>query len=69
MKSHENNRYLKHSHRKLPLSKNAGIKAAAGKYIAFLDSDDEYRPDYVEKRIMKANYISQVLFLNNFPDL
>ena len=57
MKANKNIRYLKHSNRKLSLSKNAGIKAAGGKYIAFLDSDDEYKPDYLEKRVefMDAN--------------
>lgn len=49
MKHHENIRYIKHSNRKLSLSKNVGIAASAGKYIAFLDSDDEYQPDYLEK--------------------
>ncbi|MEI9945448.1 MAG: glycosyltransferase family A protein [Chitinophagaceae bacterium] len=58
MKNHENIRYLKHTNRKLSLSKNAGIKAAIGKFIAFLDSDDEYKPDYIEKR---------VAFMENFP--
>ena len=51
MESHENIRYIKHTNRKLSLSKNAGIQAACGKYIAFLDSDDEYKMDYLEKRV------------------
>ncbi len=57
LRSHSNIRFIKHSNRKLSLSKNAGIKAAAGQFIAFLDSDDEYKPDYLEKRVdyMKAN--------------
>jgi len=57
MKMHENIRYIKHTNRKLSLSKNAGIKAAIGKFTAFLDSDDEYKPDYLEKRVkfMESN--------------
>lgn len=32
------------------LSRNEGIKAAAGKYISFLDDDDEYFPEKIEKQ-------------------
>ena len=51
IKSHENIRYIKHSNRKPPLSLNAGILASCGKYIAFLNSDDEYKTDFLLKRI------------------
>lgn len=51
MQVHQNIRYLRHSNRNVSLTKNAGILAATGDYIAFLDSDDAYLPDYLEKRI------------------
>ncbi len=51
VKQHANIRYMKHSNRKTSLSKNVGLMAAAGDFIGFLDSDDEYLPDFIEKRI------------------
>lgn len=33
------------------LSRNEGIKFASGKYVAFLDDDDEYLPSKVEKQL------------------
>lgn len=47
----ENIRYLRHSNRKLPLTLNAGILAAAGEFITFLGSDDEYKPNHLQIRI------------------
>jgi glycosyltransferase involved in cell wall biosynthesis len=47
---YENVRYLRHSNRKLPLTRNAGIKCSAGRYITFLDTDDLYEPEHLLRR-------------------
>lgn len=47
----ENIRYLKHSNRKPALSTNVGILASCGEYLAFMGSDDEYKPDHLKLRV------------------
>jgi len=57
---HNNIKIIRQKNMKLPISRNNGISASTGKYITFLDSDDEYEPDHLFKRV---NY------LNNQPEI
>jgi len=47
---HSNVKYIKHSNRNTPLSLNTGIRLSSGKYVTFLDSDDEYSREHLEIR-------------------
>jgi glycosyltransferase involved in cell wall biosynthesis len=51
LKSNGNFKYIRHSNRKHPLSLNTGICSSSGKFITFLDSDDEYLPGHLMQRI------------------
>lgn len=43
-------RYLRHETNKgLPAGRNTGIDVARGRYVAFLDDDDEWRPEKLER--------------------
>jgi glycosyltransferase involved in cell wall biosynthesis len=49
--SYENIKVFQQENMKLPLSRNKGIELSKGKYITFLDSDDEYVNDHLLKRV------------------
>lgn len=56
--SKKNIKYIhipKKDHKNGNYARNLGIKASIGKYIAFLDDDDEWYPDKIEKQVAKIN--------------
>ena len=50
LESNNKIKYLKKVHSGEALTKNEGIWSSAGKYVSFLDSDDEYDPLHLETR-------------------
>lgn len=49
---HEDRHYWRHEERKgLSAARNTGIARSSGDYIAFLDDDDEWKPECIEKRV------------------
>ncbi|MGE4559136.1 MAG: glycosyltransferase family 2 protein [Desulfobulbus sp.] len=61
VESFNNLRYIRHEANKgLPATRNTGINASNGEYIAILDADDEWLPEKIQK---------QVEFLNANPDI
>jgi Glycosyltransferases involved in cell wall biogenesis len=50
IRSYHKIKYLRKAHSGEALSKNAGINSSSGKFISFLDSDDEYNPIHLQSR-------------------
>ena len=48
--------YIKSENKGVSAARNIGIKAAKSEWIAFLDSDDEWLPQKVEKQIAKISH-------------
>jgi glycosyltransferase involved in cell wall biosynthesis len=54
-----NIRYIRNSHNKgLSASRNLGWKQAKTKFIAYLDDDDEWKPDSIQKRMTLISKLS-----------
>jgi len=55
-------RYIRHEKNKgLPAGRNTGIRAAKGVFIAFLDDDDEWRVDKIERQLKLIEKYDAVL--------
>lgn len=57
-------KYLRKAHNGEAISKNEGVYSSGGKFISFLDSDDEYSPSHLENRksILMQNPLVKFLY-------
>ena len=63
LQQHGNIRYMKHRNRRAALARNAGIQAAFGRYVTFLDSDDRYLPEHLASRVSLLESMPEVELL------
>lgn len=57
---------LQEKNRGAAQARNRGIREAAGRYIAFLDADDLWKPEKLEKELLFREKKTQPLY---FPDM
>ena len=56
-------RYIRKAHSGEAMSKNSGINSSAGRFVSFLDSDDEYSPVHLQSRKSILLHNPSVCFL------
>lgn len=47
--------YVKKRNTGVAISRNVGLQLSSGKYITFIDSDDEYKTDHIKLRVSEFN--------------
>ncbi len=57
-------RYIRKIHNGSGMTKNAGICSSIGKFVTFLDSDDEYLPEHLESRMKILSGDPSISFLH-----
>ncbi len=62
--------YIRHdTNSGISMSRNTGVKASQGKYITFIDSDDEYKNIHLEKMIEIMKDKPEIDFIHSFPEV
>ncbi|MEO6884272.1 MAG: glycosyltransferase family A protein [Bacteroidia bacterium] len=64
LKKHSQLKYIQQKKQGAAIAKNKGISAASGKFITFLDSDDEYEPNHLASRMKILQQNSSLQFLH-----
>jgi glycosyltransferase involved in cell wall biosynthesis len=62
-------KYIRHTNRNLPTSRNTGVLLCYGKYVTFLDADDAYLETHLENRVSYMNNNKSVDMLHSTAKL